>query len=291
MFGYIKPDRDNLLVKDLALYKAVYCGLCATIRNNVSFILPFKLSYDFVFLTMVREAITEEKAILTKGRCKYNPLKKVAYSIPKDSALFTANSALILTCLNIKDDLSDGDTSIFKKAVQLPLYLHFSAKVKGLAKKFPEYDELMKRITKSLDDLSLAEKEKSADIDYVSGLFGNVLSDILSFGLEGKDELIARSIGKAVGIYIYTADAIDDLEKDERSGVFNPLLSHFGTSKSVRDNINAIDSSLAMHTKNMIAAFNLLDKSPYSAIIENILELGLSKESYRIMTKNGGKND
>ena len=47
MFGYIKPDRDELLVKDYNLYKAIYCGLCREIKRNVSFFLSFGLSYDF----------------------------------------------------------------------------------------------------------------------------------------------------------------------------------------------------------------------------------------------------
>ena len=41
MFGYVKPDKENLLVKELALYKAVYCGLCDAIKKKVSFFLPF----------------------------------------------------------------------------------------------------------------------------------------------------------------------------------------------------------------------------------------------------------
>ncbi len=291
MFGYIKPDRDNLLVKDLTLYKAVYCGLCTTIRKNVSIILPLKLSYDFVFLTMMREAITEEKQVMIKGRCNYNPFKKVAYSIPKESALFTANSALILTTLNIKDDLSDSDTHLFKKAVLFPLYLYFNAKIKKLEKKSPEYTELLKKIKKRLDELSQAEKDNCGDIDYLSQIFGSVMSDILSFGLKGNKALIGEAIGKALGTYIYTIDAIDDLERDEKGGTFNPLIQHFGSSKEVKENINAIDASLAMHTKNLVTTFNLINKSPYSAIIENILTMGLSKESYKIMTKNGDKND
>lgn len=291
MFGYVKPDRDNLLVKDLALYKAVYCGLCSTIKKNVSFILPLKLSYDFVFLTMMRATITGEKQVLTKGRCKYNPFKKVAYSIPQESALFTANSALILTALNIKDDLSDNDTPFFKKAVLLPLYIHFSKKVKKLEKSFPEYADLLKKIKNSLDELSKAEKEKRGDVDFLSGLFGNVMSDILSFGLKGDKALIGEGIGKALGIYIYTIDAFDDLEQDEKSGTFNPLIEHFGSLKKVKESAEVIDASLAMHTKNLVSAYNLTETSPYSSIIENILTLGLSKESYKIMTKNGDKND
>ena len=96
MFGYVKPDKENLLVKELALYKAVYCGLCDAIKKKVSFFLPFSLSYDFVFLTMVRATLTNEKSEIKKGYCRYNPLKKVSYSIPEESALFSARSALPL---------------------------------------------------------------------------------------------------------------------------------------------------------------------------------------------------
>ena len=76
MFGYIKTNKEELLVRDYALYRAVYCGLCKEIKRKISFFLPFSLSYDFVFLAIARDMLEENDIKIQKGRCPYNPFKK-----------------------------------------------------------------------------------------------------------------------------------------------------------------------------------------------------------------------
>ena len=34
MFGYVRVDKPNILIKDFATYKAYYCGLCKTISKT-----------------------------------------------------------------------------------------------------------------------------------------------------------------------------------------------------------------------------------------------------------------
>ncbi len=291
MFGYVKPDKENLLVKELALYKAVYCGLCDAIKKKVSFFLPFSLSYDFVFLTMVRATLTNEKSEIKKGYCRYNPLKKVSYSIPEESALFSARSALVLTSLNIKDDLSDRDTPLIKKVALFPFYLYLSSKVKRLLMVAPEYKDYLEKIKGALSKITSLEREKNSEIDRFCEAFGEMMADTLSFGLVGKEYLIAREIGASVGRYIYLIDAIDDAERDEKAHAFNPLLEAYGSAKSVKENARTLDLTLALHTKDALISFNLAENGEYSSIITNVLSLGLGKESYRIMTKNGETND
>ncbi len=291
MFGYVKPDKENLLVKELALYKAVYCGLCETIKKKVSFFLPFSLSYDFVFLTMVRATITKEKSEIKKGCCKYNPLKKVSYSIPKESALFSARSALILTALNTKDDLSDSDTPFMKKVLLSPFYLYLSSKVKRLLKDAPKYKDYLEKVERTLSKITSLERERCSEIDRFCEAFGEIMADTLSFGLDGKEYLIAREIGASVGRYIYLIDAIDDAEKDEKTHAFNPILEAYCSAKAVKENARTLDLTLALHTKDALLSFNLTESGEYSSIITNVLSLGLGKESYRIITKNGETND
>lgn len=287
MFGYIKPDKENLYVKELHLYKAVYCGLCDTIKKKVSFILPMTLSYDFVFLTMVRATLTSEGSVIKKGSCKYNPFKKVSYCTPMESALFSGRTALLLTYLNILDDINDKDTNIFKKISLFPLGIYFKIKVNSLIKKCPEYFDIFNTVKSKLSTMQRLEKEKSSDIDRMCELFGDIMSYILSYGLDTKKRTIAHEIGSNIGRYIYLADAIDDVEKDKKRNAYNPLIEKYG----VEIDKKALDIALAMYTENSLLAFNLLEYSDFSSIINNILKLGLGKESYRIFTKNGEKND
>lgn len=289
MFGYIKPDKENLYVKELNLYKAVYCGLCETIKKKVSFFLPMTLSYDFVFLTMVRASLTKEKSTVKKGRCKYNILKKASYCIPIESALFSGRCALLLTTMKVKDDLKDSDTPLYKKAIYLPLYAYLDAKTKKLIKSCPEFKNISKAIEVTLSSMDLLEKEKCADIDKMSELFGGMMADMLSYSLEGRFQVIAKEIGNNIGKYIYLIDAIDDLSSDLKTKSYNPLIEKYGTVESMIKEKNALDVALSMYANNAILAFNLIEAHDYSSIINNILSLGFGKESYRIFTKIGDK--
>lgn len=287
MFGYIKPDKDNLYVKELHLYKAIYCGLCETIKNKVSRILPMTLSYDFVFLTMVRASLVGEKSVIKKGRCKYNPLKKVSYCVPEESALFAGRAALILTHLNVIDNIKDSDTPLIKKLAMYPLSVYLGTKVNKLIKNFPNYNNIFKTTKSILSKMSELEKNKCSDIDKMCELFGNIMSNILSNGLDGSKQTIAQEIGTNIGRYIYLIDAIDDFENDKKKNNYNPLIEKYETAFDA----NSLDKVLAMYIKNAHLAFNLTASSDFSSIINNILMLGLGKESYRIFSKNGEKND
>lgn len=291
MFGYVKPDKDNLLVKDLALYKATYCGLCAVIKKNISFLLPFSLSYDFVFLAMVRSALTGERCTVTKGRCKYNPLKKCAFSICKNESMYVAEAATILTTLKLEDDLTDNDVGFFKKLLLKPFHSHLKTKVKKIIKLKPEYVVLTNFIKNKLRELNEHEQKNSSELDMLCSLFGDVMAEITAFGIEEKAKPIAQEIGTAIGQYIYLIDAIDDLEKDKKSKAYNPLITRYGSEKQVYSNIKELDVAMSMYAKNAVLASELLDESEYTRIIKNILTMGLGAVSYTIMTRKREKND
>ena len=291
MFGYIKPDKNNLLVKDLALYKSVYCGICSVIKKEISFFLPFALSYDFVFLAMVRAALQKEKAVIKKGRCKYNPMKKCVYCVCEDAATFTARNALILTALKLEDDISDRDTIFYKKLIIRPFHRHLMRKLKKLIKNHPEYKILTDSIRNKLCELSEVEKSNTDSLDKACEIFGDIMSEISAFGLEDENRVIAKEIGGAVGRYIYLIDAIDDVEKDEKNGSYNPLLVRYGSAAEAKKHFKELDAAIGMFASRAVMAKDFLKDGDYSRIIDNILKLGMGAEAYKIMTRNGEKND
>lgn len=289
MFGYVKPDRDNLLVKDLALYKSIYCGLCASIKKNVSFTLPLTLSYDFVFLAMVRTALKQDSCTYTKGRCKYNPIKKCSFSTSENETLYTARCALILTVLKLEDDITDKDTPVYKRLLQRALHHHYSKKCRKLLCEHQELCGMYDSVKDSLNKLNELENERSSNIDRVCEIFGEAMRHMLCYGLEGNALTIAEEIGSCVGKYIYMMDAIDDLKKNEKSGAYNPILVRYGSLEEAFKHIEDLDVAVGMYAQRALLAFNLLDECEYSRIIENVLSSGMGAEAYRIMTKNGDK--
>ena len=76
MLGYIKSVPAEMLGKHHALYQAAYCGLCHSIKKNVSgALLPF-LSYDFVFLAILRMLVSDEKVKFEKRFCILHPFQR-----------------------------------------------------------------------------------------------------------------------------------------------------------------------------------------------------------------------
>ena len=60
MFGYIKTYPPELKVREQESYRALYCGLCREMGRCDGQCARLTLSYDFVFLTLVRLSVTGE---------------------------------------------------------------------------------------------------------------------------------------------------------------------------------------------------------------------------------------
>lgn len=54
MFGFVRPLRGELKVREWERFQSVYCGLCHTIRRRYGFMQTMMLSYDCTYLALVR---------------------------------------------------------------------------------------------------------------------------------------------------------------------------------------------------------------------------------------------
>ena len=71
MFGYIRPLKDELKVREFNRYKACYCGLCHTLKEQYGAFARNILSYDFVFLAML--LWDSEEPVTHCARCLASP--------------------------------------------------------------------------------------------------------------------------------------------------------------------------------------------------------------------------
>ena len=53
MFGFIRPVKPELRVKEADRFQQVYCGLCHAIRARYGRFYTFFLSYDMTFFALV----------------------------------------------------------------------------------------------------------------------------------------------------------------------------------------------------------------------------------------------
>ena len=164
-------------------------------------------------------------------------------------------------------------------------------------KALKHYSELDEKINNGLKKLSEVEKEKLPSVDAPATRFGELLADILSFGIEGDNEKILRSIGLHVGKWIYIIDAVDDIEGDLKNSRFNPFICLYGAQNLGEDQKRLVATSLKLELLAAEPAFDLIefDENPnIEGIIKNIIYRGMPDVANRILeldgkSKRGGK--
>ena len=98
MFGYVKPVHSELLVKEHEFYKATYCGICRAMKKHTGFFSNVALTYDSVFLALVRMLFVPDSDIgAERRRCVAHPLKKKGMLRENEALVYTAKAFAILT--------------------------------------------------------------------------------------------------------------------------------------------------------------------------------------------------
>ena len=59
MFGYVTVCEPELKVKDLKKYRAYYCGLCRTLKEDYGFMGQMTLTYDMTFAVILLSSLYE----------------------------------------------------------------------------------------------------------------------------------------------------------------------------------------------------------------------------------------
>ena len=75
MFGYLKPDKPYLYLKDETLYNALYCGICKSIKKTSGNASRFALSYDVAFLSALTHNVCGVDVDIKRKRCVAHPIK------------------------------------------------------------------------------------------------------------------------------------------------------------------------------------------------------------------------
>lgn len=281
MFGYIRPDTPELRVRENEYYRAVYCGLCRAQGKCTGQCSRMTLSYDAVFLALVRMALDKTQITVKRGRCIAHPLKKRAYVDFCEPLAYCAYAYALLVYGKCLDDINDEKgMERFKARLKKQL-------AKGMRKKaLKKYSELDGRISDSLARLSATEKKCLPSVDVPAEHFGELLSEILSYGLEGADEKITKSIGKHIGRWIYITDAADDLEDDLKKGRFNPFACLYDGQLLTDEQKSDVSTSLRLELLASEPAFDLIDfdgMSDIEGIIKNIIYRGMPDVADRIL--------
>lgn len=284
MFGYIRVHTPQLRMCEWECYRAYYCGLCKTMGSCTGQCSRLSLSYDFVFLAAVRCSLAKEKPDFQKFRCMLHPLRRRQKVKKSPQLSYCADASALLLAAKIDDDLHDERG--FRRLRAFFRRIFFRKAVRKAKKRYPELYQKLNAHLARLHEIERDETLVSADAP--AEVFGELLADIFSEGLEGANARIGAAIGNAVGRWIYLADAVDDLKQDVKKGRYNPLLRLFGEKPTPSD-WEGLKTALSATLVPARRAFELMDDFPapeLRELIANILYLGLPKMTEKLIQAN-----
>ncbi|MCH5304641.1 MAG: hypothetical protein J1E41_07235, partial [Ruminococcus sp.] len=192
-----------------------------------------------------------------------------------DDALSKASAVnIILSYYKILDDINDS--GFLKRALLKTFKPILSRWRKKAARRYPEFDRLAQKM---LESQQKAEENPECGLDMAADPTAKFLASILELEGSGNESRIYRQIGYGLGRFIYLIDAVDDFEKDSKSGNFNPFKMYKENRLDVMK--NNLSQSLAM----TFEAYNLLELVDFKGIIDNVILKGLPTVQSEIIEK------
>ena len=213
MFGYVTVCEPELKVKDLKKYRAYYCGLCRTLKEDYGFMGQMTLTYDMTFAVILLSSLYETTTKHEEHRCKVHPAKR-QHMLQNEITSYAAAMDVLLAYYHMEDDWQDD-----RKVSSLMTKSMIQGKAKKIIEKYPRQSEI---IRKSLKELGECEHENSMDIDRAAGCFGRLMAELFVWK-EDIWEKTLRKMGFYLGKFIYLMDAYEDLPEDRKKNRYNPL--------------------------------------------------------------------
>jgi hypothetical protein len=169
---------------------------------------------------------------------------------------------ILLVRYKCVDDWQD-EKKIFK--------LLYSRLLRGKSRRQRElYRDKIRRMDLLLFDLAEGERQNNQDVDYMAGLFGKLMAEVVVFTQdEWTDNLYP--LGFYLGKFIYLLDAYEDIEKDLKKGSYNPLQKRYEVPE-FEDECHVV---LTMMISECCKEFEKLPIIDYAEILRNILYSGV----------------
>ena len=293
MFGYVRPCKPEMKLREYETYQAVYCGLCKQLGHSYGLFSRFTLNYDFTFLALLSIALGDEKPLYCRERCIAHPLKKRSCCHLQCSSgtgyELAAGAAVLMLYYKAKDNLTDSP--LHKKIICLLTMPFFSAIRK---KALPKYQNVDGILSTMMEQQQKLEAAGCRDADQAAEPTANALSALLAMLSEDAvQQRILAQMGYQLGRWIYFMDALDDIHEDVKNKSYNPFVqrSLFSAedaaeiipqndipAKTIADAIGTLNLTAAQ----LAAAYDLLDFQRFRPVLDNIIHLGL-RESMMVV--------
>ena len=275
MFGYVRPEKPDLLIRDFTAYKAIYCGLCKTIGRRCGQVPRAAVTYDMTFLSLLLLALSPRPLALKLESCVLNPLKKKPVAESDPVLEYAADLTCLLAFYSAKDDAADDRPVRGRMAAFL-----FAPSAGKAGRRHPELNTWIKE---KLDHLNRSEREGC--LEETAACFGAILKRIVLEGyalLKREDDqvsaLLLGDAADALGRWVYLLDAIDDLEHDRKKGNANHFLS-----MPEKEALSLAQALLIEAEARVDRNLALLPYEQMGRLVYNIVTIGLPATRQRIL--------
>ncbi|HEX2946420.1 MAG TPA: DUF5685 family protein [Clostridia bacterium] len=283
MFGYIVPEKPEMKIKEYELFRAYYCGVCRSIGKRHGQLSRMSLNYDSTFLAVLLSAVGNEQVKALRKRCIAHPVEKRHIVCDSSIVDYASDINILLAYYNLEDKKRD-DGNFVPKAAMLLLKRAF----KKLRKQYSEKCSIMEA---RLNDLLQLEESGCASMDMAAEPFARLMEEVTAYGplcTDEKHEKALRWVGYNLGKWIYLLDAYDDLEKDIKSGSYNPLVNQYkydgqDICKFKQDIQGRVEFNLTYSLNEISRAFELLGPKINKGILENIIYMGMRRKTENIL--------
>jgi len=215
MFGFVTANLKELTQEQKQRYQGVYCGICRQIRLRASQIARLGLSYDMAFLALLLMSLYEPEETVGDRACVLHPVKSKAW-VDNEFIRYAADMNVALAYYKAMDDWQDDRS--YAARIQAKV---FGKNYEEIAQRYPRQ---CKAIADCIGQISQLEGENCANPDLPAGTFGKLMGELLAY----QEDMWAhtlRSMGMALGRFIYLADAAVDYRRDCKKGKYNPYIA------------------------------------------------------------------
>ena len=212
MFGYVLTNCKTLTDEQRMRFKAMYCGMCRTLKQRYGHLERMTLSNDMTFLALLHSALYEPEEISGREKCLPHPIKPHEY-VQTAFMEYAVDLNVALAYHKCRDNWQDDKNPAFAAASSL---------LKKAYKKACGYrPEKCRAIEEWMAEIAEYEK-RGGEIDPPMNMTGRMMGILFAY----QDDVWAESLykmGDALGRFIYFMDAYEDLPRDVKHGKFNPL--------------------------------------------------------------------
>lgn len=277
MFGYVTVNKEELKIREFKRYRAYYCGLCKELGESYGSIGKLCLTYDMTFLSILLTALYEEPLALCSEHCVMRPFEKHA-TLRNKYTRYAADMTILLAYENRKDDWVDD------KDVKQLIFMQ------AMKRAYQRVSEAYPRQKAALDAYSVRlkalEEAGEPNPDAASGATGDMLAEIFAYDESDVWAKDLRQLGFYLGKFIYLMDAYDDVEKDRKSGAYNPLKNYY-EKPEFNDMIKGMLTLMASECARVLERLPILEDVE---LLRNILYSGMWAHYEEIRQKRSEDN-